>query len=380
MVSNEDKERVWAAHRDRRPIRVPVALSANPRVVILDPQWNPGGVTFEDYFTDADALVEAQLRFMDYRHEYLHRYCDSPVGTPEKWEFYVDNLNSYDSLYFGCPIHFRDGQIPDTTPILAGADKDRIFEFDLQRPMENLFIKDLLRRYEELVTAAKKRSRPGIELTVRPPLLGFDGHLTIATCLRGGEIFSDFYDDPDYVRRLLEFIHRAVAIRNRALHERFGVKAFDGNSGWFADDSVQLISSETYREFMLPLHRRWYAQWSVEGPHSIHLCGDVERLLPIIHRELNVRSFDTGFPVDHGRLRRALGPDVQIQGGPEVDLLLRGTPQRVHDRTREILQSGIMAGGRFILQEANNLPPCCPEENLAAMYDCCLEHGNYTAA
>jgi hypothetical protein len=36
-----------------------------------------------------------------------------------------------------------------------------------------------------------------------------------------------------------------------------------------------------------------------------------------------------------------------------------------------------MEGGRFILHEANNLPPRCPEENLRAMYGCCLEHGNY---
>jgi len=37
-----------------------------------------------------------------------------------------------------------------------------------------------------------------------------------------------------------------------------------------------------------------------------------------------------------------------------------------------------MAGGKFILHEANNLPPCCPEANLAAMYRCCLDHGNHS--
>ena len=37
-----------------------------------------------------------------------------------------------------------------------------------------------------------------------------------------------------------------------------------------------------------------------------------------------------------------------------------------------------MTGGRFILREANNLPPCCPEANLAAMYQACLDFGRYT--
>ena len=58
-------------------------------------------------------------------------------------------------------------------------------------------------------------------------------------------------------------------------------------------------------------------------------------------------------------------------------LLLGGTAEDVFERTRQILTSGVMAGGRFVLREGNNLPPGCPEENLAAMYRCCLEHGNY---
>jgi hypothetical protein len=38
-----------------------------------------------------------------------------------------------------------------------------------------------------------------------------------------------------------------------------------------------------------------------------------------------------------------------------------------------------MDGGRFILQEANNLPPCVPLANLAAVYETCLEYGQYPA-
>ena len=47
------------------------------------------------------------------------------------------------------------------------------------------------------------------------------------------------------------------------------------------------------------------------------------------------------------------------------------------DRTRDILTSGIMEGGRFILRDANNLAPRTPEANLAAMYRACLERGRY---
>ena len=377
MVTNEEKQRVWQAYHSRKPVRVPVLFGVNPRAVLFNPEWNPGGISFEEYASDASALIEIQLQLMEYQTQVINRYCDSPVGRPEEWAFYVDNQNFYDAAYFGSPVEFRDGQVGDAVPILAGSDRNRIFKMDIEHPLDNPFIKQCLRRYEDIKTALSSLSYHGMSFRVNPPTMGFDGHLTIATCLRGAELYSDIYEDPEYVRCLLDFIHRGVVIRNRALAELFSQKAFSGSSGGFADDSIQLISTNTYRELILPFHRAWYALWSVEGPHSIHLCGDATRHFLTIHEELNVYSFDTGFPVDHGSLRKTLGNDVEILGGPEVSVLLNGTSKQVYERTRDILKSGVMEGGRFILREANNLPPNCPEENLAAMYRCCLEHGNY---
>jgi len=376
MISNQEKQRVWDAYRSRKPIRVPVAWGVNCRIVILDPRWNPEGVSWREYHNDGRVMVEMQRRFMDCCADYLNHYSDSPTGRPAEWTFNIDNQNFYDAAYFGCPVHFRDGQVPDATPILAGSDRDRIFDFDLDHPLDNPFVQECFRRHERLRDAVAKTTLDGVTLKVGPLMMGWDGPLTIATQLRGEEIFSDLIEDPDYAVRMMRFLQRAVEIRNRALAVKAGVPIFTPPSGGFADDSIQLIGLEMYRELLLPLHREWYGLFG-PGPHGIHLCGDATRHFPTIHRELNVCSFDTGFPVDHGKLRRELGPDVEILGGPEVGLLLSGTPQQVFDRTRAILTSGIMEGGRFILREANNLPPCVPEANLAAMYQCCLEHGNY---
>jgi len=376
MISNQEKQRVRDAYNNRKPVRVPVSWGVNCRIVILDPRWNPEGVSWREYHNDGRIMVEMQRRFMDCQADYLSRYCDSPSGRPGEWTFGIDNQNFYDAAYFGCPVHFRDGQVPDVTPIFAGGDRDRIFDFDLDHPLDNPFIQECFRRHERLTDAVNKTTIDGVTLKVAPVMMGWDGPLTIATQLRGEEIFSDLIEDPDYALRMMRFIQRAAEIRCRALAERAGVPIFVGPSGWFADDSIQLIGLEMYRELLLPLHREWYALYG-PGPHSIHLCGDATRHFPTIRRELNVTTFDTGFPVDHGWLRRELGPDVEIMGGPEIGLLMTGTPQQVFDRTKEILQSGIMDGGRFQLREANNLPPCVPEANLAAMYQCCLEHGNY---
>ena len=112
-------------------------------------------------------------------------------------------------------------------------------------------------------------------------------------------------------------------------------------------------------------------------PRGIHLCGDATRHFVTLRDELNVQSFDTGFPVDFGKLRRELGPDVEIMGGPPVADLLHGTPESVYEKSKQILLSGIKEGGRFILREGNNLPPCTPVENLEAMYRACLDYGTY---
>jgi len=377
VPTNEQKQAVWDAYRAGRPTRVPVTFGVNPRVVILDPEWNPRGVTFEEYWRDARVAVDVQLEFLRYGAEYLHHYCDWPVGWPESYDLYVDVQNVYDSAYFGCPVQFRDGQVPDVRPVLAGGDKERIFELDIDRPLDNPFVQECLQRYEDLKRAAERVAFHGIRLGVRPVLFGFDGPLTIATNLRGVEIYSDLYEDPDYVRRLFDFITRGVIIRNRAMARHFGREAFQGPRGVIADDSVQLISTPMYRDLVAPHHRHYLSQWSGEGPHHMHLCGDATRHFRTICDELHVDSFDTGFPVDHGALRAQLGPGVEIYGGPEVALLRNGTPQAVYERTRAILTSGVMDGGRFALREGNNLPPRCPEANLAAMYRAALEYGVY---
>jgi uroporphyrinogen-III decarboxylase len=115
----------------------------------------------------------------------------------------------------------------------------------------------------------------------------------------------------------------------------------------------------------------------VGGRRSIHLCGDATRHFPVINKELGVTSFDSGFPVDFGKLRQAIGPAVEIKGGPPVMILREGTPAACARETRRILESGIMSGGRFILREGNNLPPCVPVANLEAVYAACQEYGQY---
>ena len=93
--------------------------------------------------------------------------------------------------------------------------------------------------------------------------------------------------------------------------------------------------------------------------------------------DLNVYSFDTGFPVDHGGVRRELGPEVEISGGPPVMLIKDGPISAIRDKIRDICGSGIMEGDRFIFIAANNMAPFTPVEHVAAFYEAAKQFGRY---
>ncbi len=378
--SDDEKQKVWTAYREGKPIRVPLRWNTNVRIILLNPELNPDKITFEQYFSDPVTMIKVQAMHQEYVATVLSKVSDTPSRLPDSWNLYVDNQNTYDGAYFGAPICFEEGQCPSNRPYLTEADVDDFLKMDFSRPLENPWLKSRLKLHKELITAAKDFVYQGRKGKVAPFRLGFDGPVTIAAVLMGSDFFSLFGADPPKAASFMRKIIDAVIARNRALVE-LDEKWTKSSWGGLADDSIQLISTAMYEQWVLPLHEHWFSSISDTTPSSkrrgIHLCGDVQRHLPLISRKLGVVSFDTGFPIDHGRLRKELGPEIEISGGPPVDLLRYGTPDACAKAAQAILQSGIKAGGRFILQEGNNLPPCSPIENLAAVYQACLEYGVY---
>jgi uroporphyrinogen-III decarboxylase len=145
--------------------------------------------------------------------------------------------------------------------------------------------------------------------------------------------------------------------------------------GSLADDAIQFLSVGMYREKVLPYHRQFLEALYGPGPHFMHLCGNVQRHLPTLVKELNFKSFETGYPINFTNLRGEIGEDVEIHGGIPVAELLTNSPAEVYQKTEMILRSGIRRGGKFIMREANNLPPCVPLENLRAMYSATRQVG-----
>ena len=380
VPSDAEKQAVWDAYRAGRPTRVPLTWGVTPRIILLNPDLNPDRWTFEHLFNDPPRALAIQARFTEYCATVLSQACDMPAALPESWTFAVENQNVYDAAYFGAEVVFDAAQVPCARAPYTLDDVDAFLARDFSQPLENPWLKGRLAMHTRLLREAEHFEYLGRRGTVQPLALGFDGPLTCVASLFGTDGFMLLRADPDKARALLEKITRDVIVRNRALGEVAGGWK-PAERGGLADDSIQLISPRMYREVVMPAHALWYDEMSATRPadrkRNMHLCGDATRHFKTIRDELGVNVFDTGFPVDHGALRRELGPDVEILGGPPVALLLERAPQACAESARDILASGVTEGGRFILREGNNLPPCCPLENLQAVYQACLDFGRY---
>jgi len=377
---NREAAEVWEAYYAGHPIRVPVFLGINVRYWLLSPWLNPRKITFQEYFEDADLMLETQLEFLSYVFHNLLQ--DAPLGVPEAgWQFLkVDLQNCYDAGWFGCPVRHYDGQVPDTEPILHDDNKGMLFDRGIPDPLRGGLMEKNLRFYERMLERSRTITFQGAPVTlVWPAGLNTDGVFTAAANLRGAtELCVDVCEDPDYVKELLAFVTEALIVRVKAWRELAG-EPLKPEVGGFADDCAQLLSVDAYREFVLPCHKRLFSELAGKGPHCMHMCGDASHLLKTMRDELNVKSFDTGYPIDFGQLRGELGPDVEIKGGPSVQFLMQAAPDQVREECRRVLDSGVMEGGRFVLREGNNMAPGTPEENISAMYYAAKEFGGYAS-
>ncbi len=375
---NEQVKEVWDSYNKGTPIRVPMIIGVNPRYILLDPKYNKKGITFRDYFEDPEVMFHVQLMFRDFVMH--HIVADHEMGIPENgWKIVVDFQNNFESAWLGAEIVYQDGNCPVCEPFLDDDHKNLLFERGLPDAFSGLMGK--AREYTELFNEKrqKKFTYKGAPLApVYPAILSTDGPFTLACNIRGTDQFCiDLYEDPEYAHQLLDYITQATIQRLKAWRRYFNQS--ERQAGFsFADDSIALLSPEMYRDWILPYHRQLVEELSTsEAENSIHLCGNASHQFPALLKELNVTSFDTGFPIDHRNVLQGLGRDVTMFGGPTVDILLRGTTQDVVEETKRILLSVKDITKKFVLRDANNLPPLTPLENIQAMYDTVNTYGVY---
>lgn len=371
---NEEVRKIWAALDSRQtPHRIPIILGTNTRYFMFNRDANPGGLDFRAYSDNPDVMFDTQLQFQ--RWSRFNLLQDYELGLPDAWTVSVDFQNYSEAAWFGCGVHYFQNEVPDTMPDFADA-PERVMEKGMPDPFSGILQK-ALEYWEHFKQRAGSESFLGRPIKVLPPgpATWTDGPMTVACNLFGADfVCENMAGEPERLQPLLEFITESLIRRIAAWRKLAGLPVPQDNFG-YADDSLAMISTDMYCEHILPLHRRIFDAFASPAPRNIHLCGDSTRHFHTLRDELNIQSFDTGFPVDFGSLRRDLGPKARIQGGPHVQFLMRAKPGEVREEVRRILQTGVLEGGQFVLREGNNLAPGTPLENTEAMYHAGREFG-----
>ena len=373
---NEEVAKLWRDFEAREPERVPVVWNFSNRFYLLTPWLNRQRYSFQQYFEDPGVQWEVQLSFCKWIREHIP--MDLAWGLPDQWDgVRPDFQNIYEAAWLRCRLEYRDGEVPDTWPLLKERKGD-LAKLTIPDPIRGGLMARALEYHQYF--DARRKSEEFCGCPVGPPALSggaTDGPFTVACNLRGTtELCLDIYEDPAFVKELLDFITEATIVRVRAVGEFNGITY--PQKGWgFADDSIQLLSVRQYREVVLPHHRRLLAEFSQGGPNSIHLCGSVQRHLPVLQKELNIQSFDLGFPVDLGQVRRELGPGALLRGNLHPRTLAYGPASLIEEQTAAIMNSGVKEGRRFVFCEGNNVAPCTPVEHFQAAYDTAMQHGRH---
>jgi [methyl-Co(III) methanol-specific corrinoid protein]:coenzyme M methyltransferase len=124
--------------------------------------------------------------------------------------------------------------------------------------------------------------------------------------------------------------------------------------------SGNLISANTYRDFILPYHRELCA--AIPAPTILHICGRSTRHTQYIAETgATAYNFDEG--VDPQTAHKHLDGRVALTGYvPTVSVLLDGTPDEVYASAIECLNNGV-----HMLTPGCALAPRTRLENIAAM-------------
>jgi uroporphyrinogen decarboxylase len=178
----------------------------------------------------------------------------------------------------------------------------------------------------------------------------------------------DFYDHPDFVRRLL----RRIADYNLAQVEeamKYEIDAVYFGDDWGSQRGLQM-SPKIWRSFLYPEIERTYARVRDAGKYvMIHSCGDVDELFDdLIAAGLNCFNPFQPEVMDVHALLDSYRGRLAFHGGLSTQRTLPyGSVDVVRDESRRLIEHGL-AGG-FIFSPAHSVEGDVPIENMLAFLD-----------
>jgi len=336
-----------------------------PIELVFNPNWwyQTAGISFDrSFYFDPDARIDNDVIM---RRVLYERFGELGMGEPDPRPRPIIGSQHVAGGFvtpalLGAEIRFEKDAAPQPLPVEVSIEEIESFvkpDFHSTWPM-NEFIQQM----DDLETDW------GYVLGG----MNTDGLLNAAYHFYGQDLFLDFYESPDRVRRFLDLIGDLIVDVALYLRQRTGdcsisvnrmVEHVDPLLFFHANCSVQMISPKSYRDIQLPTEKRMAERIR---PYGIHHCGANLHQVAPVYAELPLTMVDVGWGSDVAAVRKAL---------PGVFLNLRLNPVRMLQASPHEIAADLEG----LLEAAGTLETvgvCCinmdygtPDDNIFAMHE-----------
>jgi MtaA/CmuA family methyltransferase len=178
--------------------------------------------------------------------------------------------------------------------------------------------------------------------------------------------FIDFYNDPDFVDELVEFV---VTLGIAFSHAQVDAGADMITIG---DAAASLIGPKHYQRFIFSGEQRLVTAIHEAGAICrLHICGNTEAILPYVAR-LGCDIVDVDGVVPMAVARRCTGEKQILCGNLDpVRSVLLGRPETIWSALDEVRRE---AGPRYIVAGGCEIPRTAPLANIRAMVEFAHSH------
>ena len=322
------RERVLAAFNGQKTDRVPWVPFVGSHAAFLL------GKTATEYLQSADLIVEGAVQAVEkYR----------PDGIPVTFDLQIE------AETFGCKLIWADENPPAvvTHPLTDGM---KLEDLRIPGPEDG--------RIPIVLEAAKRLRKLYPDLALYGLLTG---PFTLALHLLGSEIFMEMFDNPDRIKRILEF----CTDTSEAMAEYYMEAGCDIVA--VVDPMTSQIGPGQFNEFVTPYAERLFSFIREKSAlSSFFVCGHAEQNIQAMCdcRPDNI-SIDENISLDFVR-DIAIPQGISFGGNLQLtSVLLLGTPQESQKNAVACLEIGGEQG--FILAPGCDLPYDTPVENLASI-------------
>jgi hypothetical protein len=364
---------LWQAYGRGENSRVPITFACDEQVWMM-----VAGCSFGQFYHRPETHLWAQVLGRKWFIE--HVITDMSPLPPEKWGVGVQ-LWMEENEFFGCEVIYQEDNYAWGIPLEMGKTDLLAYLADLD-PEERVLHSSAYRMYQELNALAAGIELEGRKIMVVAPGQGTHGIFTKAAEVRGLEqLCLDLIEDPDFAHAYLRLFTDKEIARIRAWRKLAQPDAPDLPlaGGWSCpDDSLQLLSSNLYEQFVLPCHERLFTAMTT-GRRGMHLCGYSSQHFETLYHKLAVKTIDgPGIFVDHGQYLQAFAPDFSFNAQTEHGIVTNGSRQEIETMIRGMLTPGARVAGRFNI--VGFVERDTPLESVAICYQAGVRAGQIKAS